>query len=299
MDGIIPLWKPKGMTSHDCVAKIRQIYGTRKVGHTGTLDPMVEGVLPICINRATKIVPYLTSMSKTYHAEIKLGTATETEDAQGEIVEQKSVIHPPNLTEIDEVLQSFQGRIVQIPPMYSAVRVKGKRLYEYARAKEIVERPKRQVTIYSIARTSDMSADGTSFSFKVNCSQGTYIRTLCVDIGKKLGYPAHMSHLVRTAASSFTASETITFSEIKQAKARNQLEQTIASMLRGLRHMAKIEVDSNLRRKISYGRKMDLFEDIPETEPFLFVQHDELLAIYKVDDYHKHFIRPVRVFITS
>src|SRR5690625_5018629 len=144
MDGIIPLWKPKGMTSHDCVAKIRRIYGTRKVGHTGTLDPMVEGVLPICINRATKIVPYLTAMSKTYDAEIKLGTATETEDAQGEIVEQKNVSHPPNLSEIDDVLQSFQGTIIQIPPMYSAVRVKGKRLYEYARAKEIVERPKRQ-----------------------------------------------------------------------------------------------------------------------------------------------------------
>lgn len=299
MDGIIPLWKPKGMTSHDCVAKIRGIYGTRKVGHTGTLDPMVEGVLPICINRATKIVPYLTAMSKTYHAEITLGIATETEDAQGEIVEKKFVTQPPSYADIDQALQSFLGTIIQIPPMYSAVRVKGKRLYEYARAKETIERPQRQVTINSIKRTSNISDAGTSFTFKVNCSQGTYIRTLCVDIGKKLGYPAHMSHLVRTEAGSFTAEETITFSDIEQAKLNNQLDQTVVSMLRGLDHMVKIEADHDLRRIISYGRKMDLLENIPETEPFLFIQNKELLAIYKVDDDHKNFIRPVRVFITS
>jgi len=299
MDGIIPLWKPKGMTSHDCVAKIRRIYGTRKVGHTGTLDPMVEGVLPICINRATKIVPYLTAMEKTYQAEIKLGIATETEDAQGKIIAQKEIITLPSLMEIDQALQSFKGTIEQIPPMYSAVRVKGKRLYEYAREKKVVERPKRKVTIYEIKRISKLSADGSSFSFKVNCSQGTYIRTLCVDIGKKLGYPAHMSHLIRTEASSFTSDETITFAEIKQAKENNQLDKTIVSMLRGLQHMAKIEVDDVQRRKISFGQKMKTNDRIPLTEPFLFIQRDELLAIYKIDDHNKNLMRPVRVFINS
>src|SRR5699024_4321465 len=154
---------------------------------------------------------------------------------------------------------------------------------------------------YSISseHNSDMWDKGTYFTFKVNCSRGTYIRTLCVDIGKKLGYPAHMSDLIRTEASSFTAQETITLPEIEQKKTNNQLDQTIVSMLRGLKHMVKIEVDHNLRRKISYGRKMELFENVPKTEPFLFVQNNELLAIYKVDNRHKNFIRPAHVNNTS
>lgn len=298
MDGIIPLWKPKGMTSHDCVQQIRKMYKTRKVGHTGTLDPMVEGVLPICINQATKIVPYLTAMDKTYIAEIQLGTATETEDAHGKIIDEKQVNEPLILAEVDHVLQSFQGQITQIPPLYSAVRVKGKRLYEYARANIHVERPKRNVTIYNIVRISELMNNGTSFQFKVNCSQGTYIRTLCVDIGKKLGYPAHMSHLIRVEASSFTKEETITFTEIEKAKANNNLEQTTVSMLRALQHMAKIEVDLATKRKVSYGQKLKNIDQLTSEEPFLLIYENELIAIYKVDRNDTHVIKPIRVFIT-
>lgn len=299
MDGIIPLWKPKGMTSHDCVQQIRRIFQTRKVGHTGTLDPMVEGVLPICINQATKLVPYLTAMDKTYIAQVQLGIATETEDAHGDIIEQKEVHQPPSLTEIDAVLNSFQGTILQTPPLYSAVRVKGKRLYEYARENIPVERPRREVTIYHIERTSKLLNKGTAFNFKVHCSQGTYIRTLCVDIGKKLNYPAHMSDLVRTYASSFTKDETVTLERLKQAQADDELEKYVVSMLRALQHMAKIEVDEATKQKVSYGQPLKNLIKKPLDEPFLLTYKEELIAIYEVDRKNRKIIKPIRVFITQ
>src|SRR5690625_1239531 len=140
MDGILPLWKPKGITSHDCVAKVRRIFNIKKVGHAGTLDPNVEGVLVVCIGEATKIVSYLTSMKKTYIAECSLGIATETEDADGQVIEHQEITSSISKQRIDHVLQSFTGEIIQVPPMYSAVRVNGKRLYEYARENIEVKR---------------------------------------------------------------------------------------------------------------------------------------------------------------
>src|SRR5699024_11128015 len=133
MNGILPLWKPKGMTSHDCVVKIRKLFRRKKVGHTGTLDPEVEGVLPICLGQGTKIVPFLTDTKKTYEAKIMLGTATDTEDSEGEDIEREEILTIPTEVEIKRVLDSFRGKITQIPPMYSAVKVNGKKLYEYAR----------------------------------------------------------------------------------------------------------------------------------------------------------------------
>src|SRR5690625_2522556 len=141
MNGILPLWKPKGLTSHDCVIQVRKLFKTKKVGHTGTLDPEVEGVLPICIGQATKVVPFLTDTKKTYIAELKLGSTTETEDSYGETIKETEVDYFPSDEEINLALQSFHGEVTQIPPMYSAVKVKGKKLYEYARANEKVERP--------------------------------------------------------------------------------------------------------------------------------------------------------------
>src|SRR5690625_1002496 len=139
--GILPLYKPKGFTSHDCVMKVRKLLNIKKVGHTGTLDPGVEGVLPICIGEATKIIPFLLELKKVYIADVYLGQATTTEDSDGEIVSEKEVVSPPTNEEIDSVLASFQGEITQIPPMYSAVKVKGKKLYEYARANQEIDRP--------------------------------------------------------------------------------------------------------------------------------------------------------------
>src|SRR5690625_1116434 len=173
----------------------------KKVGHTGTLDPAVEGVLPICLGQATKIVPFLMDTTKTYIAEIKLGSATETEDAEGSIIEEKRLKGPLSNETIDTALASFKGEITQLPPMYSAVKVKGKKLYEYARNHEEVERPKRQVTIFDIIRLESDNNDDSLIKIKVVCSKGTYIRTLCVDIGKNLGYPSNMYIVIITEKS--------------------------------------------------------------------------------------------------
>lgn len=153
-NGVLLLHKPVGMTSHDCVMKIRKLLKTKKVGHTGTLDPEVSGVLPICVGRATKIVEYLTEKSKTYDAEVTLGCSTETEDQTGEVTEKKPVLAPPDEQTVQSVLRSLEGTIEQVPPMYSAVKVGGKKLYEYARAGIEVERPKRTITIHHIELTS-------------------------------------------------------------------------------------------------------------------------------------------------
>ncbi len=151
--GILPLWKERGMTSHDCVFKIRKILHTKKVGHTGTLDPGVEGVLPICIGNATRLAEYLTDAGKVYEAIIEIGTATTTEDAEGEVVQEDSTEKRITRSQILEALKSLTGVISQTPPMFSAVKVNGRKLYEYARNGETVERPTRQITIYSLELT--------------------------------------------------------------------------------------------------------------------------------------------------
>lgn len=296
MNGILPLWKPKGLTSHDCVNKIRRLYRTKKVGHTGTLDPEVEGVLAICIGHATKIVPYLTAAQKTYIAECKLGIATETEDAYGKIIEEKKVEHPPSEEDIKNVLALFKGEIIQVPPMYSAVKVNGKKLYEYARANEEVERPSRRVTIYDIQPLPSDQSDPTTFRMKVVCSQGTYIRTLCVDIGKKLGYPAHMSKLKRIEAGSFTEKETVTFAEIEEAVQNNREHELLYPMLRGLEQLDRLYVDQLSKQKVLHGQKLKKPRVELKTDPFLVLYEEELLAIYQSHADNPNLIKPVRVF---
>ncbi len=191
VNGVLPLHKPVGMTSHDCVMKIRKLLKTKKVGHTGTLDPEVSGVLPICVGRATKIVEYVTDKSKTYDAEITLGFSTSTEDQTGETVSVKPVKEPLKEADIKAVLDELKGPQEQVPPMYSAVKVNGKKLYEYARAGIEVERPKRNITIEDIALTSPVTykEDTASFRFTVTCSKGTYVRTLAVTIGENSAIP--------------------------------------------------------------------------------------------------------------
>lgn len=284
------------MTSHDCVIKIRKLYGLKKVGHTGTLDPEVEGVLPICIGQATKIVPYLTAMKKTYIAEVTLGIATETEDAHGIIVSSKPVENHPTKEEIEHVLQSFTGEITQIPPMYSAVRVNGKRLYEYARANEYVERPSRQVTIFDLEKIPVKDYKPNTFSMMVNCSQGTYIRTLCVDIGKKLGFPAHMSDLTRIESSSFLSEETFTFEQIEAAKKSGKLEQLLSPIRRGLLHLDYLEVDLETKKKVLHGQKFPTPKKKLKTSPFTILHKEQVIAIYKVHPDDPKSIKPIRVF---
>lgn len=295
MNGILPLWKPKGMTSHDCVMKIRRLFQTKKVGHTGTLDPGAEGVLLICLGMATKIVPYLMETDKTYIADVALGTATDTEDSEGNIVE-RSEVTPPSEQEIENVLQFFQGEITQIPPMYSAVKVNGKKLYEYARANEVVERPRRKVTIYDIVQLPSTAENKNIFKIKVTCTKGTYIRTLCVDIGRQLGYPAHMSELIRTETGSFTEDTAITFTTIEEAVKQGDQHQLLLPLTRGLKHLDRLFIDAQTKEKVLNGQKLGKPDNISTTDPFAIMFHDQLLAIYHIHPEKPDLIKPVRVF---
>ncbi|MFB1049529.1 tRNA pseudouridine(55) synthase TruB [Paraliobacillus sp. JSM ZJ581] len=299
MDGIIPVWKEKGKTSHDYVMELRRICQTKKVGHTGTLDPEVEGVLPICINQATKIVPFLTDTKKTYLAEVTLGYSTETEDFTGEIVTKKSVNETISEQTINHALQNVVGNITQTVPLYSAVKVNGMKLYEYARNNIPVDRPSRQVLIESInfiPLSIKKETDLLRFSFEVTCSKGTYIRTLCVDIGASLGYPAHMSALVRTETGGFTQDQSVTLAEIKKKKEENNLNELIFPITYGVKHLASYQVDEKTATKVVNGQKLPRPTSVPSDQPFCIEYQDDLLAIYQKHPDNDYEIKPVRVF---
>jgi len=214
MDGIINLLKPPGMTSADAVAWIRRVLKIKKAGHTGTLDPGVAGVLPLCVGQATKLAEYLTAQEKGYRAEITFGVVTDTQDAFGKVIQQS----PSSVSrkEFETVLQRFQGEILQLPPMFSAVRKQGKHLYEYARQGLTVERQPRKVTIADIRLVHWEDGRFPKAIFDIRCSKGTYVRTLCHDIGETLGCGAHMSFLIRTSSGPFTIGHSWTLEEIEE-----------------------------------------------------------------------------------
>ncbi len=220
MNGVINVKKPMGMTSHDVVYRLRKLLSIKKIGHTGTLDPDAEGVLPMCIGRATKVADMLTAQDKQYIAEATLGSATDTLDASGEVTEVAEV----NIKEDDirEVVSLFVGEIEQIPPMYSAIKVDGKKLYELAREGVEIERKPRKVRIEGI-EILDIDLENKKFSMRVDCSKGTYIRTLCDDIGRKLGTFAHMSALTRTRSGRFDISKAFSLEEIEEMFSKGDL----------------------------------------------------------------------------
>ncbi len=213
LNGIINVYKPKGMTSHDVVSRLRRILGIKKVGHTGTLDPDAEGVLPICVGRATKAADMLTASDKQYIAEVTLGSQTDTQDSSGTVINSAEV----NVTQsdIESSAMKFIGDIEQIPPMYSAIKIGGKKLYELARENKTVERSPRRIHISDI-RITEFNLENNRFKMAVDCSKGTYIRTLANDIGEDLGCYAHMSGLVRTKSGRFDVSDTHTIESISE-----------------------------------------------------------------------------------
>ncbi|MCT8399258.1 tRNA pseudouridine(55) synthase TruB [Weissella cibaria] len=225
MDGILPVYKEAGMTSHDVVFKLRKILHMKKIGHAGTLDPSVDGVLPVALGKATKTIEFLQESGKIYTGEVTFGFATTTEDLDGEVVESQPLSRPFTTDEIAGAMKALTGDITQIPPMFSAVKVNGRRLYEYARAGETVERPERQATIYRFERTSEAMFDETTgtqkFTFVAEVSKGTYIRTLAVDLGKQLGVPAVMSQLTRQKAGGYDLSQAHSLADIAEMMTTN------------------------------------------------------------------------------
>ena len=286
LSGIINLKKEAGMTSHDAVFKLRKMLKEKKIGHGGTLDPDVTGVLPIAVGKATRLIEYMQEEGKIYEGEITLGISTTTEDASGEVVEVTPV--SPDLSQemVDQAMAAFVGQIVQIPPMYSAVKVDGRKLYEYARAGQEVERPKRTIEISSFERTSPLVAEGdlVRFTFRVKCGKGTYVRTLSVDLGAKLGYASHMSKLERTGSAGLTLDDALTLAEISDL-----VEKEDFSFLRplelGIGDLPTVELTSEQVTEVSFGRRISLETDV---DLFAAFHQDKLIAILeRRDDLYK------------
>ena len=221
MDGILVIRKEKGYTSHDVVAKLRGILHMKKIGHTGTLDPAAEGVLPVALGRGTRLVELLTEKEKTYEAVLRLGVSTDTQDMTGTILSEKPVTVTEE--EVRETVASFVGEQMQVPPMYSAIKHGGKKLYQLAREGKTVELEPRSVKIHSL---EILGRNGNDVTLDIICSKGTYIRSLCNDIGEKLGCFAHMAALRRTASGNFTENEAVKLSELNEENAENYLVPT-------------------------------------------------------------------------
>jgi len=205
----------------DCCAVLRRICGEKKAGHTGTLDPNATGVLPICLGKATRLIEYMDGSPKSYRCSCQLGKTTDTQDIWGTVLSEQP--YSVSADQIAELLQGFVGEIEQVPPAYSAIKINGKKLYQYAREGKSVEIPSRKITIYNIQMLACSEEEGT-FSFDVTCSRGTYVRTICADLGKRLGCGGVMTSLVRTSACGYDLSQTVTLEEMKNNGPQNYLK---------------------------------------------------------------------------
>lgn len=279
MDGIINVLKPPGMTSHDVVSFVRKTLNIKKVGHTGTLDPNAAGVLPICVGKATRVVQYFDEFTKTYIAELTLGFETDTQDKYGNVIGTADV---PDITtdELKNVFNSFQGSIKQIPPMYSAIKYNGKKLYELAREGITVERQQREVFIHNILLLKRY--DNKRVLFQVECSKGTYIRTLCSDIGRKLGTMGCMTFLLRTQVGDFNIDNAYTIEEIQEYVGSNRLDSIIIPLDKALEHYDYVNLNKNYFTILKNGGKAVINSYINESK---FYDLEKKIRVYCDNDF--------------
>lgn len=280
MDGFIVLNKEKNYTSHDYVNKIRKIFNTKKVGHLGTLDPMATGVLIIAINDATKLISFLEDSNKSYLATVSLGFLTDTLDSEGVVIQEKK-LPSFQLDAIDNALETFVGDSLQFPPIYSAIKINGRKLYEYARKNIEVQIPARKISIFSIKRESNLfDVNGyPSFTFSVTVSKGTYVRSLCRDIGEKLGTFGTMIDLVRTSQGGLDLNLAKTIQQILDGDFK------LISMIDALGDISKIYADDCIKKakngmKISSRQIYELLNDNPQR--IAIINDEKLLAIYEL-----------------
>ena len=248
MNGVVVIDKPAGMTSHDVVAGIRRLLGIKKVGHAGTLDPLATGVLPICINEATKLMPFFDDHRKDYQATLRLGLQTDTLDRDGRIIAEQT----PNVTpaEVAAVLQTFVGKITQIPPRYSAVKFQGRPLYAWARKGIDIEALPRTVEIFRIRVEKIALPEAT---FHVSCSKGTYIRSLCADVGRELGCGACLNELRRTASGPFTEKSALLLDGLAPERQQQLLTERLIRLADALPGLPAIEIDETLQASLRRG----------------------------------------------
>lgn len=251
IDGFINIYKEQGFTSFDVVAKLRGILKQKKIGHTGTLDPMAEGVLLVCLGSATKMCDLLTEKNKTYTCTMLLGKTSDTEDVTG-VMTDVTDVYPDEKT-VRAAVMSFVGDYMQIPPMYSAIKVNGKKLYELARAGQVIEREPRLVTIHGI---TIQSVELPRVTFDVSCSKGTYIRSLCRDIGEKLGCGAVMEKLVRTEVKGFTIEESLTLDEVEKARDDGTLMQHVLTTDKLMPDIPELHISAKGEKLLANGNKL-------------------------------------------
>jgi tRNA pseudouridine55 synthase len=255
VDGVIVVDKPAGMTSHDVVAVVRRAAGQRKVGHAGTLDPDATGVLVVCLGRATRLVPYLQASAKTYDARMRLGVETDTLDASGTVMAERDASAVDEETLCD-ALKGFLGETEQIPPMVSAVKVGGERLYAKARRGEVVERPARKVQIHDLVLEDFTPGPRAVAAFLVTCSAGTYVRTLAADIGAKLGVGAHLVALRRLGSGRFSIEDAVDLEKIMDLGTAGRLDEALLTPAQALADYPSVTVDDGMARAVGHGRSL-------------------------------------------
>ncbi len=279
MQGLLIINKPEGITSFGAVARVRKCAATRRVGHTGTLDPMATGVLPIFVGRATSLSSFLLEADKGYTATFLFGTVTDTDDITGNIIEQKQV----DLTkeQVLNAINKFVGTISQVPPMFSAIKQGGVPMYKLARKGQAVEIPERQVTVYSITPKSEF--ENNEITVEIKCSKGTYIRALCRDIGEYLGCGATLKSLRRDFTSGFSLAEAVNLDELTE----QNLEGYLISAERAVEHLRKINVSEKQATRFSNGGKLDIdrlhFRSAEDGECVRIAFDNELIGIGQVD----------------
>ena len=288
-DGILPIYKERGMTSHDVVFKARKILKMKKIGHSGTLDPEVDGVLLLLLGGATKVSDYAMDLGKSYRAEVCLGIKTTTEDLTGEILEERTV-EGIDISEIKDILKTMVGEIEQTPPIYSAVKVKGRKLYEYARRGQFdVEIPSRKVNIYNIEflDNSEYYRDGKFyFTIDINCGKGTYVRTIATSIGEKLNIPSTMSKLTRTSSGKITIDHCLKLADVEKCLEENTLEDKILKKEYALEEYQFVEIPLFIAKQVMNGLRFrkNQFPDYDFSNGIVFTYNNEAIAIYYLKD---------------
>lgn len=295
MQGIINVYKPQEFTSHDCVAIVRRVSGVKKTGHTGTLDPMATGVLPVCIEKATRVIQYMDEDTKEYISTMKLGLRTDTLDVWGSVLEEKPAVSVTK-EEAVQVLKNFEGRISQTPPKYSAIKVNGKKLYEYARAGKDVEIKPREVVIHKI---DVLDVTGETIKFKMCCGKGTYVRSVCDDAGRIFGCGAAMSSLVRSRNGMFSIDDAVDIRDIKEMTA-DELEKLLTRMDDAV-SFRKIYVSGKAAEDLTDGKRPQAGQasdagSLNENEKLRIYHNDDFIGICRYED---GLIIPEKIFSTK
>ena len=302
MNGIINVYKEKGYTSHDVVAKLRGILRQKKIGHTGTLDPQAEGVLPVCLGNATRLCDLLTDKTKEYEAVLRLGVTTDTQDMTGTVLSEAPVAVSKD--DIIYIMSTFRGKIMQVPPMYSALKVDGRKLVDLAREGIEVERKAREIEIFEL---EILEVKLPLVRFRVNCSKGTYIRTLCQDIGEKAGCGGAMESLLRSRVDRFEVKDALTLDQIEQIRDEQRLEEILYPVDEVFMHLTAITVKNEFRKVIDNGNslypkmftpRVEFFADEEKTPAQIRVYNEDgiFYGIYVFDPERRRF-KPYKMFL--